>query len=56
VDAGTGGGGGADGGRPGGGTITTEAVGCCSGAPDAFSGFGLLAALSAFAARRRPRG
>ena len=52
-DGGTGSDGGTDGGRPGGGGIVTEAVGCCSGAPDAFSVFGLLAAVSALASRRR---
>jgi hypothetical protein len=51
-DAGTGNG--ADGGRPGGGGgITTETLGCCSGAPDAFSAFGLMAGLATLAGRRR---
>ena len=53
TDGGTRADGGTDGGKPGGGTITTEAVGCCTGAPDAFSAFGLLAAVSALASRRR---
>ena len=55
-DAGTGADGGqADGGRPGGGGITTESLGCCSGAPDAFSALGLMAALATLAGRRRGR-
>lgn len=46
-------GGSTDGGRGGG--ITTETAGCCSGAPDAFSLFGLMAAVATLAGRRRVR-
>jgi len=53
-DGGTGADGGqADGGRGGG--ITSETAGCCSGAPDAFSLFGLMAAVATLAGRRRVR-
>jgi len=53
-DGGTGAeGGAAGGGRPGSGGIAVEALGCCSGAPDAFSVFGLLAAVATLARRRR---